>query len=321
MPTPRFLVSLLSIGFAFSCAGVATGQNYPAKPIRILTGSAGGAGDTGVRVIAQGIGPSLGQQVVVENRGGSQLITGEILAKAAPDGYTLLVSSNALWILPLMVSSVPYDVIKDFAPVTIPISAPNVLVVHPSVPVKSVKELIALAKARPGDLNYAAGGIGAPTHLAGELFNSMSKVKIVRINYKGSAPALNDLVAGHVQLMFAPGSVAPQIKAGRLRALGVTNASPSVLFPGIPTIASSGVPGYEATSVWGLVAPAKTPAAVINRLNQEVLLVLSKPDVKERLLNAGIEVVGNSPEAFASFIKGEIDRMGKVIKDAGIRDE
>ena len=321
MLTSRFIVWLFAISFAFSCAGVATGQNYPIKPIRILTGSPGGAGDTAVRMIAQGLTPSLGQPVIVENRGGSQLITGDILAKAPPDGYTLLVSSNALWILPLMVTSVPYDVIKDFAPVTIPVSAPNVLVVHRSVPVKSVKELIALARARPGDLNYAAGGIGAPTHLAGELFNSMAKVKIVRINYKGSGPALNDLLAGHVQLMFAPGSVAPQIKAGRLKALGVTNSSTSVLFPGIPTIASSGVPGYEATSVWGLVAPAKTPAAVVSRLNQEVALVLNKPDVKEKLLNAGIEVVGNSPEAFAAFMKGEIARMGKVIKDANIRDE
>ncbi len=315
----RFVAWMFSIGMMVLGAGIVFGQNYPNKPIRIVASAAGGSGDFAVRLIAQGLSGALSQQVVVDNRGG--VIPGEIVSKAPPDGYTLLIDAASFWIGPLL-QETPYDPVKDFAPVTLTDSAPNVLVVNPSLPVKSVKELIALAKARPGELNYGSSSTGSTPHLAAELFNMMAGVKIVRVPFKGSGPAVISLLGGQVQLMFATaGSVAPHVKSGRLRALAVASLQPSALAPGLPTIAASGVPGYEAVAFEGMFAPAKTPVAIIDRLNQEIVRVLNRAEVKERFFNAGVETVGSTPEEFAAAIKSNVAKWGKLIKDAGIRDE
>ena len=315
----RFVAWMFSIGMMVLGAGMVFGQNYPNKPIRIVASAAGGSGDFAARLIAQGLSGVLSQQVVVDNRGG--VIPGEIVSKAPPDGYTLLIDAASFWIGPLL-QETPYDPVKDFAPVTLTDSAPNVLVVNPSLPVKSVKELIALAKARPGELNYGSSSTGSTPHLAAELFNMMAGVKIVRVPFKGSGPAVISLLGGQVQLMFATaGSVAPHVKSGRLRALAVASLQPSALAPGLPTIAASGVPGYEAVAFEGMFAPAKTPVAIIDRLNQEIVRVLNRAEVKERFFNAGVETVGSTPEEFAAAIKSNVAKWGKLIKDAGIRDE
>ena len=312
---PHF-ACIFSMGLLLSGSSVAWGQTFPAKPIRIFTGSVGGGGDSTARQIAQGISGPLGQQVIVENRGN---LTGEPVAKAAPDGYTLLVDGNSLWIGALL-QEIPYDAVRDFAPITVVANIPNVLVVHPSVRVKSVKELIALAKARPGELNYAVGSIGGMGHLAAALFTSMAGANIVRIDYKGSNPALISLMGGEVQMMFPNTAAAtPHVKSGRLVALAITSPQPSALAPGLPTIAAAGLPGYEADSMFGMFAPAKTPPAIISRLNQEVGRVLSQAELKERFLSSGVEAAPGTPEQLAALVKNEIAKWGKVIKDAGIR--
>jgi tripartite-type tricarboxylate transporter receptor subunit TctC len=304
------------------CAGAASGQNYPAKPIRIITAEAGGGNDFAARLLAQRLTRSLGQPAIVENRGGAGgAIAAEAAAKAAPDGYTLLLYAGNVWTIPLLRSNVQYE-IQDFAPITWIARSPNTVVVHPSLPVKNIRELIVLAKARPGQLNYASGGSGSATHLSVELFKAMAGVNIVRVPYKGNAPALNDLVAGQVQVMFpTAATVAPHLTSGRLRALAVTSAEPSVLAPGLPTVASAGLPGYESISIYGLFAPAKTPAAIIRLLNQECAHYLRTAEVKERFFKMGVETVGSTPEEFAAAIKSDMTKMAKVIKDAGIRED
>lgn len=299
----------------------ATGA-YPTKPIRIVTAEAGGGNDFAARSIVRGLGDTLGQQVIVDNRGGAGgIIAAEAVARAPADGYTLLVYASNIWIIPLLRKNVPYDFARDFVPVTWAARSPSTLVVHPSLPVKSVKELIAFAKARPGQLNYGSGGTGSTTHLAAELFKSMAQVNIVRVAYRGNGPALNDLIAGQIQVMLATaGSVAPHIGTGRLRALAVTSAQPTPLAPGLPTVASAGLPGYESLSIYGLFAPAKTPAAIIQQLNREIVKVLHRQDVKQQFLNAGVETVGSTPDEFAAAIKADVARMSKVIHDAGIRE-
>jgi tripartite-type tricarboxylate transporter receptor subunit TctC len=256
--------------------------------------------------------------VIVENRP-SGPIPGEILSKASPDGYTLMFNGMSHWLLPFFQEKLPWDPVKDFTPISLTTTSPNILVVHPSVPVKSVKELIALAKSKPGALNYSSSGSGSATHLAAALFTSMAGVNMVRVPYKGSGPALNAVNAGEVQVMFpTPGGVGPLISSGRVRALGVTSAQPSALFPDLPTVAAT-VPGYEASSSNGIFAPAKTPVAIINRLHEEIVSVLNKAEVKQRLLSLGVEAVGSSPKQFAATLKADMSRLGKVIKDAGIR--
>ena len=302
------------------CASIACAQDYPNKPIRIVTSEAGGGNDVQARLIAQGLSIAFGEQVIVDNRP-SGVIPGEIVAKAPPNGYTLLMYNNVLWTGPLL-QSAPYDTLRDFAPVTTITRAANVLVVHPSLPVNSVADLIALAKAKPGQLNYGSSGTGASNHLAGELFRSMAGINIIRINYKGAGPALNALFAGELQLMFpTAGAVAPHMKSGRLKVLAVTSAEPSPLAPGVPTMAASGLPGYESIAVYGLFAPARTPRAIIDRLNEETVRYLARPDAREKFMNAGLETVGGPPEQLAAAVKTEIARMSKVIKDAGIRSE
>ena len=319
-PRRTFAVLLPAVAMLFV---VSTGltQDYPVKPIRMVTSAPGGSSDFVARTIAQGIAAPLGQQVVVENRTGATT-GGELVARAAPDGHTLLYWGSTLWALPLMRSSVPYDTLADFAPISLTIVEPLVLVIHPSLPIRSLKELIALAKARPGQLNYASGGVGSSNHLAAEFFKAMAGVNIVSVPYKGTGGAVPALMAGEVQLMFTTAAaVTPLMSSGRLRALAVTTAEPSALFPGLPTLADSGLPGYEAAQQAGMLAPAKTPRAIINRLNQEVVQLLRRRDVGERLLSHGVEVVASSPEGFASKLRSEIARMGKLIKDAGIHED
>jgi tripartite-type tricarboxylate transporter receptor subunit TctC len=297
-----------------------SGQDYPVKPIRMVTSETGGASDILSRLIAPGLSDNLGQPVIVDDRPTN--LAADIVAEALPDGYTLLLFGSALWTLPLIRKHMPYDAVTDFAPITLVAIAPTVLVVHPSVPVTSVKELIALAKAKPGELNYAGGAVGSPNHLAGELFKAMAGVNFVRIPFRGSGTAVIALVGGQVQLSFSPATAAmPHAKAGRLRALAVTSAQPSAVAPGLPTIAASGLPGYECVGMYGVFAPAKTPAALIDRLNQEIRRVLAKGDIKERFFNVGSDVVGNSPSEFAAIRKADIARVGKVVREAGIREQ
>ena len=294
---------------------------FPARPVHIVTSEPGGGNDFAARLIAQGLTGPLGQPVVVDNRGGaSGAIAGETVAKAPPDGHLLLLYGSNIWLLPFLRDRVPYDPVKDLAPITLAVRAPNLLVVHPSLPVKSAQELIALARKRPGALNYGAGAVGSSSQIATELFKAMGKLDIVQISYKGNGIALNALIAGEVQLAFAtPGSVAAHIKSGRLRALAVTSPQPSPLLPDLPTVASAGLPGYEATSIVGMFAPAKTPEAVIARLNQETVRVLNRAEIKERFLSSGVETVGSTPEEFGAVVKSEMARLGKVIRDANIR--
>jgi tripartite-type tricarboxylate transporter receptor subunit TctC len=309
-----------SLGYG-QTATPGAGQAFPGKPIRIVTSDAGGGSDIVARSIAQGITAPLGQPVIVENRAGG-VIAGEMVSKAAPDGHTLLYYGNTLWLLPLMRSNVPYDTLRDFSPITLGVISPSVLAVHPSLPVKSVKELIAMAKARPGQLDYGSPAAGTSTHLAAELLKSMAGIQIVRIPYKGGGATLNDLIAGQIHMAFLIAtSVSPHLKSGRLRALGVTGSEPTPQLPGVPTMASTGLPGYESLAITGMFAPAKTPEAIINRLNQEIVRVLHRPDLREKFLGIGVEAVGGSPEQFAAKIRSEIVKWGKIIRDAGIRDE
>ena len=311
----RFVVSTISIGLMVLGAGAVSAQDFPTKPIRIITGGVGGGNDFTARQLAQGITGSLGQPVIVDNRTG--FLATEAVSKAPPDGYTLIVIGNALWVRPLL-EKVPHDV-RDFSPITLTERTVNIVAVHPSLPVKSIKELIALAKARPGELNYGSSAPGSSNHLAGELFRSMAGVKLVNVPYKSSPPVITALIGGEVQLAIIDvGLVVPHVKTGKLRALAVTSTEPSALAPGLPTVAASGLPGYESVSMVGVLAPTKTPAAIINRLNQEMVRVLNMPEVKERFLNVGIEVATSSPEQFAATIKSDIAKWGKVIKDAGI---
>jgi tripartite-type tricarboxylate transporter receptor subunit TctC len=319
MLKPCLLAKIVSGGIVVLGAAAVYGQDYPNKPMRIITAAGGGATDVAARLIAQGLAGGFGQPVVVENRPSS--LVGEIVAKAPPDGYTLLVVGSAFVIGPLL-QKTSYDPLRDFSPISLTSSSPNILVVHPSLPVKSVKELIALARARPGELNYGSGPAGSSPHLAAELLKSMAGVNIVRISYKGGGPAVIGLIGGEVQLMISPaGSVSTNIKSGKLRALAVTSAQPSALLPGLPTVAATGVPGYESSSLVGMLAPAGTPETISNRLNQEIVRVLNRVDVKEKFLNAGLETIGSSPGQFAATMKSEIAKWGKVIKGAGIKDE
>ena len=311
------LISILPMTALLLNAGPVTAQTYPSKPIRLITAQAGGGADLAARLVAQGLTERLGQQVIVDNRG-VVAVVGELVAKAPPDGYTLLLYAQALWLTPFLRDNVRYDPVKDFAPITLAVSQPSILVTHPAVPVKSVKELVALAKARPRELNYASAQDGSPAHMAGELFKSMAKAEIVRVNYKGSAPAFNDLIGGQVQLMFAPvGGSVPHVKSGRLKALAVTSAKASPLLPGLPPV-SDALPGYEATSPYGIFAPAGTPAALIGRLNQEIERVLASPEVKEKFTSLGVDVVGGSPAVLAATVKAEMTKWGALIKAAGI---
>ena len=315
----RIVVWSAPIGMMAWNAGVVLAQDYPSKPLRFVTSAAGGGGDFTSRLLAQGIAGPLGQQIIVDNRPTGP-IQGQIVSQAAPDGYTLAVSGSSVWIQTLLRKNAGYDVNKDFVPISLIEMSVNVAAVHPSVPVKSIKELIVLAKARPGELSYGSAGVGGAGHLATELFNSMAGIKVVHIPYKGAAQSLIDLMSGQVQFTFSSlASVAPHMKTGRVRALAVTSAQPSAMAPELPTIAAAGVPGYEAVNMTVMFAPAKTPAAIVNRLSQEIMRFVNQPDAKQKFFNAGVEAVGSSPEESAVKVKSDIARMSKVIKDADIR--
>ena len=317
MSIMRFVAGTLLVGLMGLGAGVVSGQAYPNKPIRLFASAAGGATDVQARLIGQGISGPLGQPVVVENR--PNIVPFETVAKAPADGYTLLQESSLFYIGTLL-QKLPYDPVRDFSPITLVAREPNILVVHPSLPVKSVKELIALAKARSGELNYGSGTTGASTHLSAELFKVLAGVKMVRISYKGGGQAVTDLLGGHVHLMFATtGSVTPHVKSGKLRALAVTGARPYALLPGLPTVAASGLPGYEFVGLDAVLAPARTPEAIINRLNQEIVRFLRTAEAKEKFLAAGIVTVVSSPEELAAAMKADIAKMDKFIRDAGIK--
>ena len=312
----------LAVPLVFT-AGLAFAQDYPNRPIRIITGASGGGIDFTARLVAQGLTASLGQQVIVDNRGGGGgIVAGEMTAKAPPDGYTLMVYSNNIWLLPFLQKNVNFDPTRDFAPVSLVSSAPNSLVVHPSLPVTTVKELIAYAKANSGKLNYAHGGIGGSNHLSAELFKSMAGVNMVPVAYKSNPAAFAELMTNQVQLMFAVAtSVAPHVTSGRLRAIAVSSAKPTALAPGLPTIAESGVPGYENAALFSVFAPAGMSGALINRLNREVVGWVRSPEVKERFFNAGAEVIASSPRELTVAMKADMARWGKLIKEIGIRGE
>lgn len=314
----RFLPALAAALLAAS--GDAPAQAYPHKPLRIVTSEPGGVADLTARLIAQGLTGAFQQPAVVDNRGGASGVIGiDIVARAPADGYTLIVFSPSLWTLPL-IQRTNYDALRDFAPVTMAVNAPNILLVHPSFPATTVKALIALAKARPGEYNYAAGSIGAASHLSGELFKSMAGVDIVRVPFRGTGPGITAVLGGQVQMMFAgAGAAVPHMQSGRLRALAVTSAQPSTLFPELPTIAASGLPGYELETNTGMLAPIATPVVIIDKLQAAVSRALNQPEVKQKLQAAGIEVVAGTPAAFKGKIRAEIQRLGKVVKEAGIR--
>ena len=306
------------------CAN-ASAQEYPVKAIRFIAPNLpGGPTDILARLIGQKLAESFGQPVVIENRAGAGGNIGtEAAAKSPPDGYTLVTGNNATFGANVsLYKHLAFDPVKDFAPIVLVGTQPNILVVHPSLPVTSVKQLIALAKARPGELNYAGSGMGAVAHLAAELFKTMAQVNIVHIPYKSAAPALIDVIAGQNQLMFATSlSVQPHIKSEKLRALAVTTANRSRLMPELPTIAEAGVPGFAAMTWHGVLTTGGTPPAIVNKLNAEINRILKLPDVRERLGSLGAEIVGGTPKEFADHIKREIPKWAKVIKDAGVRLE
>jgi tripartite-type tricarboxylate transporter receptor subunit TctC len=306
---------------AFACAGLAMAailvgpaiaqEQYPSKVIRLIAPAAGGNADIVARFVSTGLTGALGQQVIVDNRGA---IAPGVVAKAPPDGYTILVTGSPAWLLPVIKPGVPWDA-RDFAPITLATSSPSLLVVHPSVPAKTVRELIALAKSRPGELNFASGTVGATPQLAGEMFKQMAGINIVGIAYKGTGPAVAAVMTGEVHLMF-PGAPAamPYVQQGRLKALAVCSLEPSPFAPGVPTVSATGLPGFESISPFGIMAPRGTPQPIIERLNQEIARALNQPEAKAKLFNAGSEVVANSPQAFAAKIRTDIDRVSKLMK-------
>ena len=321
MSMTRIVAGILWVGLMLLCTGGASGQAYPNKTIRMVTTGGGGGNDFGARLIAQGLTLPLGQQIIVDNRAGSGFVPGDTVSKAPPDGYTLDFVSSTHYLQPLL-QKAPYDPVKDFSPITMVTQAPQIVVVHSAVAANSIKELIALAKAKPGVLNFMSTGAGSTNHLAGELFNTMAGVKMVHVPYKSAGTAITDLLSGEVQIRFGTGSaVEPFVKAGKLRSLAVTSLQPSALFPGLPTVAASGVPGYEMVTMLGVLAPAKTPAAIINRLHQEIVRVINRPDVKEKFFNVGAEVVGSSPAQFSTYVKSYASMWAKVIKDANIHSD
>ena len=300
-------------------------EPYPVKPVRIIVAfPPGGFVDLGARLVAGPLGTALGQQVVIDNRGGAGGIVGtELAARAAPDGHTLVVGSAGTHAVnQSLYRKLPYNVLRDFQPVARLSDAPSILAVHPSLPARSVKDLIGLARARPGQIMYASAGSGTSTHLAAALFEHMAQVKLVHVPYKGGGPAIVDVVAGQVPVTFGTAaSVSPQTKSGRLRALAVTGGKRSAVLPDLPTIAESGVPGYEMLNWLGLFAPANTPRAIVEKLNEAVLRVAGSPEVRDRLNAAGAEPSPLPTEEFAAFVKKEIEKWGKVVAATGMTVE
>jgi len=326
------VVSLLGCAVVYAEAASSAGKDsagmaegYPNKPVRLVAPFVpGGPTDIVARVVAQKLGQNLGQTVVVDNRGGASGAIGcEIVARSAPDGYTLMIgSSGNLAVAAALFAKLPYDPAKDFQPITQTTAGPQIVVVNPSVAAKSVQELIALARANPGGLNYASGGAGTTTQLGPELFKSMAGIDIVHVPYKGTGQALTDVLSGQVQMMMSSLLPAmPHVKSGKLRGLAVTSLKRSAALPDIPTVAESGVPGFETTSWHGMVVPARTPKAIVHRLHAEMVKMLNQPEVKALFLNQGMETVGNSPEEFGAYIRHETEKWTKVIKTIGLKPQ
>jgi len=314
-----FIAWTISLAATVLGADIIFGQTYPNKPIRIVTAEAGGPADSIARIIAPEMSGALGQPVIVDNRGG-EVIPGEIVSKAPSDGYTLLVIGSNLWLGSLL-QKTPYDPIRDFSAISLIVVTPSILLVHPTLPIKNVKELIAMAKSRPGALNYSSSVAGSAPHLAAELFKAMAGVNIVRIPYKGTAPALNGLLSGETQMYFSTLQIPPGIvKSGKVRILAVTSANPSALVPGVPTVAAT-LPGYESKTMRGIFAPAQTPTSVINRLNSEVVRVINEANVKQQFLSLNAEPVGSTPGKFAAEMQEDMAKTGKLITNIGISAE
>ncbi len=315
MPKRRVVARIVMLGLTCVTGAPAFTQTYPTKPIRVITSPAGGGNDFPARLIARALTAPLGQQLIVDNR--PTVLLADIVSKAPPDGHTLLVTGSAHWIGPLF-EKVTYDPIRDFAPITLIDRAPSVLVVHPSMPVKSVRQLVALAKSRPGQLNFSVGGPGTSNFIAAIMFNHMAGVNVVRIPYKGTGPALAAVMTGEVHAMFgSAGGAAPHVKSGRLRALAVGSAQPSALAPELPTLEASGLPGFISEALHALFAPAGTPPPIVMRLNQEVTRYLQSPEGRDIFLKAGIEPAPGSPEQLTAIMRSEVSRIEKVLKATG----
>jgi tripartite-type tricarboxylate transporter receptor subunit TctC len=318
----RLSLALLALGIA-TFAGPASAAPYPDRPVKILVGfSAGGGTDVAARVMAQKLTDALGQSVVVENRpGASGMLAAEATAKAAPDGYTLMMGSQTtLAVAPALYRKFGIDAARDFAGVAMAGVSPLVMVVHPSLPVQSVKDVIALAKAKPGTLNFASGGLGTTPHMAGELFSLQAGIKMVHVAYRGEAPAINDLLGGQIPLIFANlSAVIGNVRAGSLRALAVTSAQRSASAPDIPTIAEVALPGFDAATWFALVAPAGTPREIVDRINAEVTRIVAQSDVQQRFADLGMTISAGAPDALDGYIKSEIAKWAKVIKDADVQ--
>jgi tripartite-type tricarboxylate transporter receptor subunit TctC len=319
-PAIRMMTILL-----LACISVAHAQTSTSRATRIVVGfTAGGATDTVGRIVAQQLTERLGRSVVVENRAGaSGTIGAELVAKSPADGQTFFMATQTSHaVTPYMMSKIPYDPVKDFAPVSLIAQNTLLVVVNPALPVKTVQDLIALAKARPGELNFATGGIGSSPHMAGELFKSAAKVNLVPIHYKGDAAAVIDVIGGQVPVMFINiTGMLPHVKSGKLKGIAVTSARRSTIIPEYPTVAESGLPGYEVVTWFGLLAPAATPADIIGRIHREITQSLVLPNVKEQFTQLGLEIVGSTPEQFAAVLKAENARWGKMVKDLNLRTE
>jgi tripartite-type tricarboxylate transporter receptor subunit TctC len=313
---------MLLSGLASGSATAA--ESYPSKPVRIVVGfPPGGATDLVARLMAPKYTEIFNQQFIVENRPGANgVIATDLAAKSPPDGYLVNMAHIGTLVISPAITRVPYDPFKDLAPVGQIVSLQNIFIVHPNLPVKSLKELIALAKAKPGKFNYATSGSGSPGHLAGELFKSMTKADLVHVPYKGGGPAMTDLIGGHIEIFIAVISTAvPQVKAGKARALAVTGAKRAAALPDVPTVAEAALKGYEATNWYGFVVPTGTPRDIITRLNDATVKVLNMPDVQKSLLDRGIDATPTTPEQFAAYIKRENDKWVKIIKAVGIKPE
>ena len=320
-PVVRSVVSAFAV-FACFAMGQVLAQSYPAGPVRVIVPFPPGGGVDGAgRLISQKLSEALGKQFVVDNRPGANgMIGSELAARSAKDGYTLMVNGANFVTTPSLYSKVTYDPVRDFEPVSLVALAPNVLVVHPSLPVKSVKALVALAKARPGQVNFAGSGSGSTPHLAAELFNTLANVRMIHVPYRGTGPAIVGLMSGEASVMFMPTTNAvPLVKAGRLRALAVTSRERMPAMPELPTVSESGLPSYESSQWYGMLAPAGTPADVLGLLNSHVMKIMQAPDMKQRLTGEGLVAVGSTREQFAAHIKAEITKWAKVIKASGAK--
>jgi len=321
MKAPLIAVALLLL----AASPVSQAQNYPVKAVRLVVPFAPGGGtDLVARTLAQRLTEALGHTFVVENRGGAGGVIGaDMVAKAPPDGYTLVMGTpGSMTINPNLTAKMPYDTLRDFAPISLATISPFVLTVHPSLPVKNLKAFIALAKAQPGRLNYGTSGNGSVAHLSTEYLKSLARIDLVHVPYKGSSLALTDTLAGQLQVLFDNLPVVqPHVRTGKLRLMGVGTQQRSALIPGAPTIAESGVPGYEASTAFGVMAPAQTPPAVVNRLSQEIMRILQSAEIKDRLATQGLEAVGSTPQQYEAHLRAELAKYARIVKSAGIKVE